>query len=203
MKHQFGLKMGMSPEKIIPLFVCIIPPLMFCLGGIGILVFSITDYYDMMEIGLYEQEFMESQLTSGVVIGSILIGIALILCVVLLVIRRLYKTGYWCIYGFTYHEDTRMLQVHRGHRIRQYYVGSIIDVRIMNRGLRTDGQYDQRYSYRKTSYGYLKVCFFENGKKKWDYPYGMLADVESTRNVIASLVQQEREYTASFTTLDE
>lgn len=193
MERKMGLKYGLDPKTGFHILIAIIPGAALILGGLGILAFNIFDYFDMVEFGMYDEEFMIKQLISGIIISSILIVIGSLLMLFLSVARHNYKTGYWDVYAFTYNTETRMLQIHRTHKKREVYIGDIVDVRIRNRGLDYRGNYDPSFAGKVTAWGFIKVCVEKNGKRRWYSPYGMVWHVAEIQNELFELKRNRYE----------
>ena len=187
MIHNFGLKYGLDPDRIIPVVPRVIPPLALIVGGIGLGAWTVSDYYDMVEFGMYDEEFMEKSLWSGLGFAIFLAAIGIILFLVLNAIHLLYKSGYFSVWGFSYDDETHMLSVHKFHKKREFYIGDLSYVKISNGGLDINGKWEAYRSNRRTSFGYIHVYFEVNGKKKRVSPYGMLCAVEDTANMIYQL----------------
>ena len=190
MEDCFGWKCGVD-ENGGKTFFCVFPPLMFMLGGAWVLYFGISSYYSDLEFGLFDEEYLAEQLTYDIIIGSIVAGIGLILLIVLLTIKFLYKCGYFKPYGFTYNTETKMISVHNGHRKREFYIGDLIRVKYNNNMLDQTSYNHGIYKYVKTSYGFMKLTFIVNGKRKTAKPFGLISSVEGTANHIYSLCYEE------------
>ena len=193
MEHKMGLKYGLDPEKGFHILIALIPGLALITGGLGISIWSVCDYFDMVDFGMYDEEFMIKQLISGLITGGILLLIGSILLIFLMTARHNYKTGYWDVYGFTYNDVTKKLQIHRTHKKREVYIGDIVDIRIRNRGLDYRGNYDPSFAGRITPWGFIKICVEKNGKRRWYSPYGMVWHVAEIRDELYRLISELRD----------
>ncbi len=190
MKENFGWKFGLD-ENGGKLFFCIFPPLMLMLGGAWVLYFGISTYYSDLEFGILDEEYLYSALMDDILIGSIVLGIGLVLMIFLLSIKALYKSGYFSVYGFTYDHETKTLSVHNGHRKREFYIGDLVKVKINNTMLERTSYSNGTYNFVKTPYGFIKVCYMHKGRKKWVKPFGLIHSAESTAGYINHLYEQE------------
>ena len=190
MEHKFGLKFGLDPEKIWPIWLCIIPGTAMFLGGLGILAWGISDYYDSLEIGLYDKEWLDSQLKYTIFPAAVLIVVGILLVSFLFLFRTLYKTGFWCPYGFTFNDQTGMLTVHHGHKGTTFHIQYLQRVKISNTGLDSNGRYNTLYHGKKRDYGYIKLYYLKNGHKRSVSPYGMIHGVEGAKMTLDDLISQ-------------
>ena len=199
MIDNFGAKFGLDEKVGFKWWLCVFPPLAFILGGLGIMAWSITDYYDMVGFGMYDEAFMEKMLWDGLITSFILIGVGLVLMFTLSLFKLFYKTGFWSVWGFTYNEETKMLSVHKFHKKREFYIGDLLEIKVANRGLNYRGEYEPVYSNRKTSFGYIHVYYNKNGKRKRLSPYGLIHGVEGVAYKINFYYEQELASKAKYT----
>lgn len=190
MIEHFGEKFGLD-EKGGKLIYCILPPLAFILGGALIIYFGVDDYYHELSIGFYDADWMGASLKSSIIIGSVIAGIGLIIMIVTNVIRILYKTGYFSIYGFSYNKETKMLSIHNGHRNKEFYIGNLEKVRVNNTFIDKFSYSKGIINHVKTPYGFVKVCFRVNGRKKWAKPFGLIDSAGGAAYYINSLYNDE------------
>ena len=190
MVENFGYKCGVD-EKGGNLFVCIFPPLCIMLGGVWVIYFTISSYYSDLEFGILDAEDLEPTLRYGIITGSIVFGIGLILLMFLVGLKFLYKSGFFSPYGFSFNHETKMITVHSGHKKKEFYIGDLIGIKVNNNMLDKSDLLRGIYNYYKAPYGFIKLIFLVNGKKKTAKPFGLIECAQCTADYIDYLSYQE------------